>query len=174
MPNSLQFSYLSAAIVIIAAAGFPATATASDLTVDADTPAVTVSTRPGRRNFMQLPALQFRFRVDAQCDAGASADRFSLSIADTRISLPRERLVERWNEVTVTIPADQIPPVRIEGFCTVEPGEAPGDQPIRIPSVLSAQSSLLCVSDTGGDMIYTSTSLDVLVHCQAPDIPESE
>jgi hypothetical protein len=172
MPNSLHFSYLSA-MLAATAAGCPATVAAGELSVHADTPAVTVSTRPARRNFMQLPALEFRFRIEAACDAGESADRFSLSIADTRISLPKERLRERWNEVTVTIPAGQIPPVRIEGFCIAEAGGTPGDEPVRIPSVLSAQSSLLCVSDTGSDMTYASTSLDVLVHCQSPEVQES-
>ena len=172
MPNSLVFSYLSAVAAGAIAAGAALPVAASDLTVAADTPAVTVSTRPARRNFMQLPALQFRFRIQAVCDAGQSADTVSLSIADTRVSLPGERLVEQSNEVTVTIPAGQIPPVRIEGFCAADPGETPDDDSVRIPSVLSAQSSLLCVGDAGGNMTYASTPLDVLVVCQASEEPE--
>lgn len=167
MANSLFISYLGAVVAGTIAAGYPAVAAASELSVDADTPEVTISTGPGRRNFMELPALQYRFRIEAACDAGTLADSLSLSIADTRVALPKDRLAERSNELTVTIPAGQIPPVRIEGFCTANADEALDEDSTRVQSVLSAQSSLLCVGDAGGNMTYASTPLDVVVHCKA-------
>ena len=171
MPISLQFRYLAALTSIAIATG---AAGAGELSVGADTPTVIVSTRPASENFITLPALQYQFRVVATCDGGSSADAFSLSIADTRISIAREHLSERSNALLVTIPADQIPPVRVEGFCKTGTDEAGKTETIQIPSVLSAQSSLLCVSDTGSDMTYASTSLDILVNCQPPDDPAPE
>ena len=170
MSKSLLISYLAAVVTV----GLSAPGEANDLSVAADTPTVTVSTRPARRNFMELPALQYHFRIEAACSAGQSADTFSLSIADTRVSLPKDRLAERSNEITVTIPAGQIPPVRIEGFCIAESDELPEEESVRISSVLSAQSSLICVGDAGDDITYTSTPLDVLVNCLPAEDLEAE
>ena len=149
-------------------------AMAADLDVSADTPDVSISTRPAGRNFLRLPALRFNFMVAASCSAAAAPVSFSLSVADTRVSMDAERLQSAAPvEFAVTIPASQIGPVAVEEFCARDADAADTEQRvIRIPSVLSAQASLLCESDSGSEMTYASESLDVTLHCEVSENEE--
>lgn len=148
----------------------PLQATGDELAVSADTPTVRISTRPAGRNFIRLPDLDYRFAIDARCPAGLQGSAVSISIADTRIALRQSQLAAlNPLEVPVTVPASQIGPVAVDRFCTTTHGDdggMPGSD-LTIPAVLSAQVSLLCAGESGSEMTYASTSLDVVLHCES-------
>ena len=153
---------------------WPALSSAGDLEVSASTPDVEVSTRPAGRNFMRLPALRYDVVLTTNCPDLLSARSVSLSIADTRIALDAERLNEGPRlEISISVPAAQIAPVAVAGFCTDDDGEpaGPGARSVRIPSVLSAQAALTCADDESTEITYASTSLDVLLRCEVEEEP---
>lgn len=160
---------------VVAAGGWAAPgALADELRITADTPAVMISTRQPTRNFITLPDLDYVFELRFACSAALQPRAVSLSIADTRMSLPQSQLAgPPGQRVSLTIPAGQIPPVRIETFCRAEPGD--GETPERrvIPGVLSVQGSLVCADDEKHRITYASIPLDVAVHCERPEAPIS-
>ena len=134
-----------------------------NLVLNADTPVVEVGRRSAGRNFMRLPSLEYQFDLTANCPAGLTVTSISLSIADTRKSLATNDISS--DETTVlkmTIPASQIGPIAVDGFCV-----APDEQgTIRLPAVLSVQASLLCANEEARQMIYMSRPLDVMLSCK--------
>ena len=156
------------ATVLLLGAGSVA---ADDLSLSANTPEVSVSTRTSSRNFMPLPALEYEVTVEHLCSAGTRPGRISLSVADTRVALsdisePGSRTIN------LSIPEDQIPPVRVEEFCLADAPDADGESRISIPAVLSVQGSLVCENDEGSRIVYGSTPLDIIVTCERePDAP---
>jgi len=153
-------------LLALAAGGTDSVASADQLEVTAATPEVTISTRPAGRNFLQLPVLTYEFVVDLSCSDDRQAASLSLSIADTRIRLSADRLAGR-EPITVgmRVPADQIAPVAVAGFCVDETAEGTAEQSLIVPAVLSAQLSLLCASEDASHMTYASRALDVVIHC---------
>ena len=162
-------------LAVIATSGWTAhAAVADELRIGANTPSVEVSTRPASRNFMPLPSLDYAFDVDLQCTAPFEARGVSLSIADTRISLDKDQLENpSARRVSLTIPADQIPPVRIESFCLADRAESDAEERVEIPAVLSVQGSLVCANEEESRITYTSTPLDVIVNCVREEMPVS-
>ncbi len=162
-------------LAVIATSGWTAhAAVADELRIGANTPSVEVSTRPASRNFMPLPSLDYAFDVDLQCTAPFEARGVSLSIADTRISLDEDQLENpSARRVSLTIPAGQIPPVRIENFCLADRPESDAEERVEIPAVLSVQGSLVCANEEESRITYTSTPLDVIVNCVRQEVPVS-
>jgi len=143
-------------------------AVADDLDVSASTPEVTISIRPAGRNFIRLPALEYHFVIAARCHRTPNPASVSLSIADTRVTVPADVLAtEAALEFSVFIPATQIGPVAVAGFCAndVTGENTDGHSAVRIAAVLSAQAAMLCTDDTSNHMTYASKPLDVIVHC---------
>ena len=103
---------------------------------------------------------------------GLSPETLSLSIADTRVTKNQEDIQSTATSLSVNVPASQIGPVAVEQFCTAESIEQEGRLSLRLSSVLSAQSSLLCVGDKGNDMTYASASLDIVLQCEDPEEAE--
>jgi len=142
------------------------------LTIAADAPAVTLAPRnPGRR-FVRLPTLEYKFEIRTKCSDERLPGSLSLNVADTRKSLPADKIVSDGpTEVSLRIPAGQIAPLVIEDFCVVQ-AERDGDgmseaqTQITIPAALSAQASLLCEGDEDKAMTYVSRALDVLLVCE--------
>ena len=166
--NSLWSSKPLVLLLALASGGTDSVASADQLEVSAATPEVTISTRPAGRNFLQLPVLTYEFVVDLSCSDDRQAASLSLSIADTRIRLPADRLAGREPiTVDMRVPADQIAPVALAGFCVDEPADGSGERSLTVPAVLSAQLSLLCASENTSRMTYTSRALDVVVHCDS-------
>lgn len=131
--------------------------------VSADTPVVYVDKRSAGRDFMRLPSLDYWLELDANCPANLEARTISLSVADTRKSLAANVTVgEEKISVPIRIPAAQIGPIAVDGFCVA--ADAP--ETLRIPAVLSVQASLLCANEDTSRMIYTSKSLDVTLSCK--------
>lgn len=133
------------------------------LKVDADAPVVEINARTAGRNFMRLPSLNYRFDLATKCPIDLEPKSISLSVADTRKSLAEADFTgNQAISVPMTIPASQIGPVAVDGFCVADAG----DETLRIPAVLSVQASLLCANDEKSQMIYASTSLDVTLSCK--------
>lgn len=122
---------------------------------------------------MRLPTLSFEFTVDASCSDGKAPDSLSLSIADTRVTNSLDSDTGSRLELTVSVPAAQIGPIAVNQFCAADNPDSVQDEraTLRIPAVLSAQAALLCASESGNEMIYTSESLDVLLRCDREDEP---
>ncbi len=141
------------------------------LLVTADVPLVPLLPRNPGRNFVRLPTLEYKFEIRAHCSDSRSPALLSLNVADTRKSLAARQIVSDGpTEISLRIPASQIAPLVIEDFCVVQPGEN-GDRnsaapsQIAIPSVLSAQVSLLCEGDEDQAITYVSRTLDVSLRC---------
>jgi len=159
--------------LLLAISGLTTThpAVANELVVSADTPKVTVSTRPVGRRFIRLPTLKYEFTVSARCDAGLSPAALSLSVADTRVTLSAEELSsDPPARLVISIPESQIAPITVERFCVHDANNGAKDngKKIRIPALLSAQASLLCGNEMTKEMTYASESLDVTVACELP------
>ena len=145
-------------------------ASAGDLDLAADRPTVPVETRADGRNFIRLPALQYTVRVGVACAEGSKPKRLSLNVADTRVLLDEDEVAaDTTFDVPLLIPASQIGPIAVEGFCVAE-STGLGDtiETMTVPSVLSIQASLLCTGDSGDEMDYASTALDVTLECARP------
>jgi hypothetical protein len=160
-----------AAVLILYLTWCGTSAHAGELAVSAVAPNVTVETRAAGRHFIRLPALEYAFVIDARCRTDLLPTSLSLSIADTRVAIPADDIsVDAPVELTVRIPAGQIGPVAVEGFCIrndagVQSSEA-FRETVSIPSVLSVQASLLCSSETDSEMTYASQTLDVTLTCE--------
>jgi hypothetical protein len=175
----MKFLWHRYSLAFVAIAGFLAaagSATADELQLDASTPEVNISTRPVGINFIRLPSLGYRFSVDARCTGGRQPQLISLSIADTRVSVPTADLAQDGPiEVEMTVPADQIGPIPLNEFCVSDDSNSTLPQTsLTIPSVLSAQASLLCAGESGSEMSYASASLDVELSCESADEPQTQ
>jgi len=154
----------------------PAPAIPGELDVTANTPAVSISTRPAGRNFIRLPDLDFVFVVDARCPAELQPGSVSISIADTRVALDAsEASAPMPLSVPVSVPASQIGPIPAERFCSAadDPAGSRAGSTLTVPAVLSAQVSLFCAGESGSEMTYASRSLDVTLHCETPGDPDA-
>jgi len=135
--------------------------------ISADTPIVYVDKRSEGRNFMRLPALDYWFELAANCPADLEARTISLSVADTRKSFAANITADGETiSIPIRIPAAQIGPIAVDGFCLV----ADEEETVRIPAVLSVQGSLLCANEEDSQMIYASKSLDVTLSCKTKQI----
>ena len=159
----MQIQRLSLLLASLAAASYAWSASPPRLTVEV-TPAV-AALQPlaeGRR-LLRLPALEFQFGVNASCGPDQAVASVSISIADTRKTLGAEAF--RDNAVvnaTVALPARQIAPVAVDGFCPASQTESSS---LLIQGAVTAHLSLRCASADGDSIAYTSQSLDVTVVC---------
>jgi len=160
--------------VLLLAIGQPAHA--GDLILSADRPTVSVETRSDGRNFIRLPALRFMVRIRTACSDARKPARVTLSVADTRVVLNEDEVVTSAEiDVPVLVPSSQIGPVAVEGFClTDDAGGTGGEERMTVPSVLSIQASLLCTGDSGDEIDYASTALNVMLECTRPQETEPD
>ena len=135
------------------------------LAVFADTPTATVEANSSRRNFLRLPELEYSIRVELECDTGSAPVSLLVSVADTRKSVDADGL-QSGEDVAfqLAVPADQIAPIAIDGFCKTD--DLQPDENVLIPAALSAQASLRCAGESVAQTIYASTSLDVELTCK--------
>lgn len=175
-------SALASCLLPLAATLLCGSALGADLEIRADTPPVPLAPVPAGRYFLQLPALEYKFVVESSCGVELEPATISLSVADTRVSMSLDKAPAAAPlEIAMKIPAAQIGPIVIDGFC-VRDGDEPGaegavEMSRRIPGVLSVQASLLCAADTASEMTYVSGPLDVMLNCtknqQAAGTPAS-
>jgi len=171
MTSATRTAFLPAALLLAAAASSSVEAEDS-LSIGTDAPVVPLSLRAPGRHTLRLPSLEYSFAIQTRCSANRSPESLSLSVADTRKSfLVDEIAAQGATEFKLRIPAGQIPPLVIEGFCVArdsgsrERNDDSRDR-VTIPAALSAQASLLCTSDGDSRMTYTSQPLDIALVCE--------
>ena len=151
---------------------------AHSLEVGAAAAIVTISESGNDRASLRLPALEFVFRIQPACAAPFRAGSISLTVADSRRTLNAEQLQDETaaSELRLTVPASQIAPVPVSGFCSAEPNpdddandsHAQRGESLTLPATLSANASLLCVTESEQQIVYTTAPLDVTLIC-GPD-----
>ena len=161
------------AVILTSGSCYTSSGLASEINITAMIPDVTIETRARGRKFVRLPTLEYAFVIDAQCRADLLPSSLTLSIADTRVTIPAEDIPrDAPVAVTINIPADQIGPVAVEDFCVGDESRAemsePSQETISIPSVLSVQASLLCTSESGSEMTYASQPVNITLACAQP------
>ena len=146
------------------------------LYLSATAPTVTVAPRPEGRNSLRMPELEYAFELEPRCAGPFTPRSLSLMIADSRRALTEGELAdpETLGDVRLTVPAGQIAPIPLQGFCVSGPELAGTDDGTEsrlvLPATFSVQASLLCASDGEQAITYTSAVLDVTLVC-APDDP---
>ena len=137
-----------------------------EFSIAADAPTVSVSPRPAGRNFIRLPSLEYMLVVRPHCGEGRTPGSLTVNIADTRRTVRAEAInIESPTEITLKVPAAQIAPLAVEGFCVTGNGQAaPGE--LHIAAALVAQASLLCTGEGDQAMVYVSRPLAVSLICE--------
>ena len=149
------------------------------LSISAQAPVVPLPLRAPGRHSLRLPTLEYRFEIQVRCTANRSPESLSLSVADTRHSFAANEITANGaTEFSLSIPAGQIPPVVIDGFCIARGDdnrdrETDSRDRITIPAALSAQAALLCGSEEDSAMTYVSRPLDVSLVCKRPAAEEN-
>ena len=129
---------------------------------------------------LQLPSLIYDLTLTTFCDKNWQPISVSVSIADSGKSFNARQLQgTAILKTQLQIPAMQIAPLPVEQFCIknkqekLQPGNTNNNETpsgsnrnkITISSVLSAQASLLCATETEQSITYVTKSLDVTLEC---------
>lgn len=143
------------------------------LIISASTPTVEIAPRQKVREPIMLPELEFSLTANAQCRDDWEATQLSISIADTRSTLPRDALLQAAPfSIDMLVPGNQISPIVIENFCLENTADeaSTDDRPLtlRIDSFMSAQGSLRCATKDNERVTYAGLALDVLLVCTEP------
>lgn len=111
-----------------------------------------------------LPSLQLALTAAFACPADAAADALTFSIADTHKRVDGAEIADATTfETVLNVPASQLAPVAIAGFCS---GESAGDSPVMLlPGVATAQVSLRCRSESAISVYFASRALAVRLTC---------
>jgi hypothetical protein len=177
-------SVLALSAALVAASGAMADP-AQDLALSPATPVVDVSPRRAGRQFLDLPALEYGFEVQARCDEAWTPESLTLNVADSRVTFGSGELSRNAHrKVTVNVPAQQLAPVAVHDFCLQQAGQRASEPGVAAPpasesslltirAVLSAQASLVCVSEEERRITYVSQPLDVTLACRIPAAVET-
>ena len=134
------------------------------LLVTPTTPDINVEIRAHDRYKIKLPGLQYAFRIEASCASGLMPDSMLLSVADTRKRISASDI---QSDIMINIPAGQIAPLTVEGFCLASSdSDQHKNDRVTVRGVLSAQASLLCSGENGQQITYASQALDVTLTCE--------
>lgn len=161
-------SRFAAFAILLSVAAATQTAFAGELLLSADRPVIEVETSGDGRNFMRLPAVDYRFDIRPICNTGMLPRSLSLNIADTRIVLADDKFDgDSAISVSVRIPADQIAPIALKDFCAAPaPAATMSARLQHIAGVLSVQASLRCESIETSEVVYASRALDIALSCR--------
>lgn len=167
------------AIVVAICAG-PAPALAQHtVSLVANTPTVDIAPIAERRS-LRLPPLDYEFALTPDCMKPAAPESVTVTIADTKATLSTAELAESADlTVKLTVPADQIAPVTVAGFCVL-PAEDAGETvtettaaaQLTLPGTLSASASLRCGDGQDETIVYATQLLDVTLICET--VPQSD
>ena len=147
---------------------FPTALLAGDaIRVEVSVADAAVTPRADAGRALMLPDLEYAIEIEARCDSGGTPSSLSIGVADTRHQLQLDATdnparVSR----TFVVPASQLAPVAITGYCVAE--EPASHDTVLIPEVFTAQLSLSCRSDVSSSMHYLSQPLSVRVVCASP------
>jgi len=144
------------------------------------TPQVAVAPRTGGRRPLQLPDLEYQFRLTLNCAESFTAQFLSVAVADSRRTIEGEAIGKNASpsELTIAVPERQLAPIVVSDFCIDVPGDDGAREAasnlerslasVTIPAVLSAHASLVCSNGETQEIAYSSRPLDVVLVCQAP------
>lgn len=161
------------------------------LELAADPPVISVSATASGRRLVELPALEYRFRVQSDCGGDRTPRSLSINVADSRLALSGAALEnDLAGELVLMVPARQLAPIAVDDFCVagaaakagiaVDPAApGPGDPDpaggrpasrylLTVPDVVSAQASLVCSSEHDSNISYVTQPLAVTLACTAP------
>lgn len=174
-------SLCACCILLVVRAAAADGAASGRLELAVEPPVIVVpATAPGRR-FIDLPALEYRFEVQAACTGSRTPRALSINVADSRVALSGAALGERAGaELILNVPARQLAPIAVDDFCVAaREGTAAGDEAVSatfapsrlltVPDVVSAQASLVCGDEQGSDISYVTKPLAVTLACAAAD-----
>jgi hypothetical protein len=140
---------------------------AARLSVEAAPAVAALQSPPEGRSLVRLPALEFEFGILADCGPDRVATSVSISVADTRTTLTGDELLADGPIVAaIRLPAQQLSPVAVDGFCS-ETAADDGANQVLIHDAATAHVSLRCANETGESITYASKSLDVTLVCDA-------
>ncbi len=124
------------------------------------------------RQLISLPALEFPMRVTAHCGGGGELRSVSISVADTRQTIVgNEYPANDTLATTVSVSPQQIAPIAIESFCTVD---YPAGQSRLLEKALTAQVSMRCALEDSESVVFTAEPLDVRLVCKDAEPAEAE
>lgn len=161
---------------------------AAPFELTAEAAVLDVAPRPPGRTLLELPPLEYVFRLRTACTDGREPAAFSLNVADSRVTLDGAELAAGAppRELRLTIPADQLAPLALTAFCVAPAADgngapAHGDggdggaaaTELLVSDVLAAQASLLCETENDRKMSYLSKPLDLRLVCDEPELEAS-
>ncbi len=158
-------------LLIILAVGVSEADNLPRLEVDAGPALVSIKPLPVGRKLVRLGTLNYKIQVNAHCGGAYLAESVSISIADTRKTLLAEELEESSELVTnITIPARQVAPLPVDGFCSATNTV---QRELLVHDVVTAHLSLRCTSEQGESITYATRPLAVTIRCETGDQEDS-
>lgn len=121
-----------------------------------------VAPRAASLRLIDLPPLDFLFRVAIECPG--KAESLTVSVADTFTTLGTKELGEQYSAVAqLTVPARQLTLAASDGFC-IKDDAATADE-LLVPGFGTAYASLRCIDEDRTSVLFASTPLLVRLHC---------
>ena len=161
-------------VTLAITAALPAVAeTGARLGIEAQPAVAKIRPLAQGRSLVQLPALEYQLTIDTHCGESAVAQSVSISVNDTHLTLDGDHAASSAGQpVGFTIPAIQVAPVAIDGFCVAEdPGSQ--QQSLLIRDTVTVHLSLRCKSDSQEWITYASRGLDVALLCDVAEPDQS-
>ncbi|MEJ2129048.1 MAG: hypothetical protein P8X81_09390 [Woeseiaceae bacterium] len=125
------------------------------------------------RRLVHLPALEYQLNLDTHCGESAFVQSVSISVNDTQITLNSDHVANVAGEpVGFTIPARQVAPVAIDGFCVEEDSDSQ-QAGLLIRDTVTVHLSLRCKNETREWITYASRGLDVTLLCDVAEPDQS-
>lgn len=142
------------------------------LEADASPAAVSIPPVADGRKLVRLPALEFQISVRGSCADEQRAESISVSVADTRKTVTAEELQDPpVLVIDLTIPANQVAPLPLDGFCAGEDATA---QKLQVADAMTAHLSLRCSGAEGDSITYTSRPLSIALTCEEQNQGDSD
>jgi hypothetical protein len=133
------------------------------LRVHAEPAVAVLAVQQAGRNLVRLPDIGVRIGITPHCANNGQPESLSITIADTQRTLGAAELqATETVDVDMLVPASQIAPLALQGFCidTAAEGES-----VLIASALAVQASLRCSRGDVQSMVFAAEPLDIRVDC---------
>lgn len=142
--------------------------TSTEIRAEAQPASVELTPLAGDDRSIRLPSLAFALRVEPACAVATEPRSLSISAADTRLLFRAADLADApVVEATLTLPQQQLGPVRVDGFCRA--GKDDGRSGLLLEDAFTARLSLRCSSDEEQTIVYATLPLDVNLLCRRGD-----
>ncbi len=133
------------------------------LEIETDVPRLDLESIPGGSRNLQLPRLDYAFRIRPECPRGFSIASVSIGIADTQHVFSDEEYAQHGVlEAILSVPSGQIAPLPVGDFCSAKNESKPV---LRIPGALTGHALLYCRNSSENHVVYDSLSLGIELRC---------